>query len=262
MLERAAFVLLPPRIYKRKFFRMHPFLIEWVRVQLCDSTHTCTMQVNSGLASPALKRQKAPSQMTVSAGHVPALTRKWAGCVTAGSVGGCDSITAFDTCNGSHLFFLREYWKKKKRLPSCNQKLLLSQHLACPPFMSSSFILKLILYFWYIVAQRVNGLCQNMLPDGWYTDFFSLIKYLPGGITAKQSLKLEILPTCFCVLPAPEWPGWTTPKKEGCCCKKRLHNLPVQWNKFSSCCKSQAKQDSGILARGERWLESSTEFAN
>lgn len=57
--------------------------------------------------------------------------------------------------------------EKKKRLPSCNQKLLLSQHLACLPFMSSSFILKLILYFWYIVAQRVNGLCYLM--DGTLT---------------------------------------------------------------------------------------------
>lgn len=85
------------------------------------------------------------------------------------------------------------------------------------------------------MTQGVNGLYQNMLPDGWYTDFFSFIKYLPGGITAKQWLKLEILPTCSCILPAPEWLGQNAPKKEGCCCKKRLHYLPIQWNEFSSC---------------------------
>lgn len=57
------------------------------------------------------------------------------------------------------------------------------------------------------MAQVVRGFCENVLPGGWYTDFLSLIKYLPGGITAKQWLRPEIQPTGFCILPAPEWPG-------------------------------------------------------
>lgn len=46
-----------------------------------------------------------------------------------------------------------------------------------------------------------------MPPNEGYTDFLSLIKYLPGGITAKPWLELEILPARLGILPAPEWPG-------------------------------------------------------
>lgn len=65
-----------------------------------------------------------------------------------------------------------------------------------------------------------------MLPDRWYTDFLSLIKYLPGGITVKQWLKLEIRPTGFCILPAPEWPGWNAQRKKAVVLKRGCITCP------------------------------------
>lgn len=47
-------------------------------------------------------------------------------------------------------------------------------------------------------------------------------------MTAKQGLRPEILPPCFCLLPAPEWPA-EMPRERGCCCEMRLHYLPLQW---------------------------------
>lgn len=65
-----------------------------------------------------------------------------------------------------------------------------------------------------------------MLPDRWYTDFLSLIKYLPGGITVKKWLKLEIRPTGFCILPAPEWPEWNAQRKKAVVLKRGCITCP------------------------------------
>lgn len=82
------------------------------------------------------------------------------------------------------------------------------------------------------MAQIANGVCLNMLPFS--LNFLGLTKYLPGGITVNRWSKLEILPTCLCILHAPEWLHSNAPKKGGCC-EKRLHYLPIQWDGFSSC---------------------------
>lgn len=142
-----------------------------------DSDHYSTRTHNaSQLRSCKPSLCKASSEVAVSAGQMPALTSKALGVCdisTAGSFRDCDSITVFDTCNGSHLFFLSEFWK-----PAFfkNEKQLLNQHLAHFAFMSFHSIPKSILYFWYIAVLIINGLCWNMLLDGWYADFLGLIK--------------------------------------------------------------------------------------
>lgn len=90
---------------KKKFFKMHPFLLAWVRCQSLFKT-----QVQS--KSTQILRAK-PLQGCFWGSHVcrahTCLTSKqrWVCDIsTAGSGRVSYSITVFDTCNESHLFFL------------------------------------------------------------------------------------------------------------------------------------------------------------
>lgn len=115
---------------------------------------------------------------------------------STGSVRDGDSITVFDTCNGSHLFFLSEFEKRKKKENSLLYSEVLAESALGPLSVSVHVLhtkthsMRVIHYSpeskWFLLG---HAACR------WYTDFVNLIKYLPGGITAKQRLRPETLPT-------------------------------------------------------------------
>lgn len=135
---------------------MHPFPSCLSQIPIIIQ-HTRTVQVNSDPGSRASARLSPSPAVAVSAGHVPALTSKQAGCVTFQWQVHLETAIQLQ-CLMPVIGAACSFWGSFENQPSSNGKHLLTQHGVYFPLMPFRLVLKLILHFGYVMARVLSGL--------------------------------------------------------------------------------------------------------